>query len=178
MEQEMALLEPDGPVSSASTGTRPGGSLDGFDEETYASSPSVLETTRSGHRKGLQQYFTPPAVALFIQGVVNPHGHLRVFDPTAGDGSLLWPHLRRFGVEIHEPTVRSASRVAIGPSDTRHCAIQAQRAASWGDDETGGRDRGSQPICADQSYVVVRGDLQHVYPLLRVSGTRLSPVSG
>ena len=46
---------------------------DGFTAETYTSSPSLLDATRGGSLKGLQQYFTSPSAASFIQSVVNPN---------------------------------------------------------------------------------------------------------
>lgn len=155
---------------------RPGGALDGFTEETYASSRSVLETTRSGTRKGLQQYFSPAAVALFVQSVVNPNQQLAVLDPTAGDGGLLWPHQKRFGIELHEPTLRSASRVLVNPDDPRY-SVLATAFAEEHDGKYGERPfRSGEPVYADQSYNAIRGDLQHVYPLLRTSGTRFGAI--
>ena len=115
--------EPGRPITS----TRPGGSLDGFTAETFASSPSVLQTTRSGKRKGLQQYFTPPDAALFIKTVVNPKGNLRAFDPTAGDAqSAMAPAQIASCISLSPLCRRRKERqaAAIPQSDPRSKRVQ------------------------------------------------------
>ena len=110
-------------------------------EEAIDSSRAVLGPTGHGHRKGLQQYFSPAEAAALafdvIAGTVtSPDYAPFVLDPTAGDGALIarWPRARRFGVEI----------------DPDHVAADG--------------------------YTALRGDLQRLYPLMRLAGIRFPAV--
>ncbi|MGI4791990.1 MAG: SNF2-related protein [Janthinobacterium lividum] len=84
--------------------------------EALASSKSVLAATRGGGTKGLQQFFTPPALAEFIKSVLDPFGGWHVLDLTAGDGSLLAPFdsQRRVGIEIDHDQIKAAKAGGTG----------------------------------------------------------------
>jgi len=85
-------------------------------DEALASSRSVLAKTMYGNKqRGLQQYFTPPEVASFIQRIIDPGAVYPVLDITAGSGALLapWPTEQRFGVELDRDWTRSAEYHAI-----------------------------------------------------------------
>lgn len=95
-----------------------GGALTGgaLTEEALDSSKSVLRPTRPGaSRRGLQQFFTPPAAARLIKSVIAPKGEGPVLDLTAGSGALLdpWPSDCRFGIEIDRDRVKHGDYVAI-----------------------------------------------------------------
>ena len=78
-----------------------GGDLTGLTDEMAASSDSIFDTNyRGGKTKGLQQWFTPEPAAKLIGKVIGTG--VCVFDPTAGDGSLLkfFEPAKSFGVEI------------------------------------------------------------------------------
>lgn len=84
------------------------------DEEILASSKSIFDQSRGaiGNMKGLQQYFTPLAVADFIATVIGPE--TPVIDTTAGSGSMLkgFETSYRYGIEIDpdhtaQPTYRA-----------------------------------------------------------------------
>jgi predicted RNA methylase len=99
-------------------------------EEVLASSDSIFTKTQYGGQKGLQQFYTPPAVSKLAKSVLGPR--LAVLDPTAGDGSLLsaFDPPFSYGVEIDMDQVENAQG----------------------------------------SYHAVKGDLQHVYSLLKTAG--------
>jgi predicted RNA methylase len=95
-----------------------GGALTGgaLSEETINSSTSVLRPTRPGaSRRGLQQFFTPPAAATLIKSVIAPQGEGPVLDLTAGSGTLLapWPRESRFGIEIDRDWIKKGDYHAI-----------------------------------------------------------------
>lgn len=74
--------------------------------EVVASSKKVLARGRGGSAVGLQQFYSPAAIATFIHRAL---GSPDVgFDPTAGDGALLAPFKHRFGIEIDPDQVRAA----------------------------------------------------------------------
>jgi SNF2 domain-containing protein/helicase-like protein len=72
-------------------------------DEALASSKSVLSPTLYGSKqRGLQQFFTKPDAATFIQRVIDPATQYPVADITAGSGALLapWPKDQQYGVEV------------------------------------------------------------------------------
>lgn len=75
--------------------------------EVLESSRTVLSPGRNGQARGIQQFFTPRAVADWIASIVG--AHRACFDPTAGDGSLLagFDARRRYGVEIDPDQLRA-----------------------------------------------------------------------
>jgi hypothetical protein len=100
------------------TATGKGGALTGgaLTEETLDSSKGVLRRTRPGAaRRGLQQFFTPPAAATLIQSVIAPRGEGPVLDLTAGSGALLdpWPGGCRFGIEIDRDWIKKGDYHSI-----------------------------------------------------------------
>ncbi len=99
-----------------------GGKLDEntINEEILESAPDLLDGAGLSGQKGLQQYFTPPEVAKFIYScIVSRYEPRTVFDPTAGNGSLIrdFETTRSFGVEIDPDQIEA--------SEGHYQAIQA-----------------------------------------------------
>lgn len=100
---------------TTSTTKRPPGAQRGrlnhsaVSQEVLDSSRSVLDPTRSGSLRGLQQFYSPREAAALIARV---QGATQVtLDPTAGDGALLTSVMRqfRFGVEIDAEQIGDGS---------------------------------------------------------------------
>ncbi len=109
MSQSVAVASvPDG----AKRGALFGGALS---DEALDSSRSVLGAHRGAGQRGLQQFFTPPEAADFVQQIIDPYGRSAVLDPTAGNGALLspWRQELRFGIEIDPDQVRHSAYNAI-----------------------------------------------------------------
>ena len=87
-----------------------GGRVEGglLSEEALESSKSLLDKTRNGGEKGAQQYYSPEELATFVARLMGQR--IPVFDPTAGDGSLLkqFDPGYSYGVELDKDQVENA----------------------------------------------------------------------
>ncbi len=86
-----------------------------LDEDVLASSRSILQPGRgaAGTVKGMQQWFTPVAIASFVARVLGPDNP--VIDTTAGAGSMLkgFDRSMRFGIEFDPDHTKEPSYQAI-----------------------------------------------------------------
>lgn len=87
-----------------------GGRVEGglLSEEALESSKSLLDKTKNGGEKGAQQYYSPEELAAFVGRLMGQR--IPVFDPTAGDGSLLrqFDPGYSYGVELDKDQVENA----------------------------------------------------------------------
>lgn len=160
-----------------------GGSLEGgtASEEALASSKSLLDKSRFGF-KGAQQFFSPPELADFVSKMII--GRIPVFDPTAGDGSLLknFEPGYSFGVELDADQVNAAqgSYKAI-KGDFQHVYTLLRRAGiefggivanppfdlEWSDPSV---DEGKPMSSTKLAYILAHRLLSHDGQLIFVAG--------